>query len=173
MEKNIALSAILATMLTLGSTNVVLASSHDSEPGFVCGHDDPNTDSRELDDCPEEKHRDSDNNNNKHDHYDKNCKPTPENYRECGFSAKLDIFITYDEHPLSYYHQALVSVNHVHEAINLAEFTITNNTAYIDYYFDGYEPYESEVCVENLDSGNEVCEDVYEGDKEIFLPMPD
>lgn len=173
MEKNIALSAILATTLILGSTNIVLANNHDEEPGFQCGFDDPNENSRELDDCPEEndrKHKHSDNNDRE---YDRNCKPNAENYEECGFSAKLDIFITYDEHPLSYYHQAEVRVNDVHKEINFAEFTITNNTAYIDYYFDGYEPYESVVCVENLDSGNAVCDDVYKGDKEIFLPMPD
>lgn len=145
MEKNIMLVVVFVTLLTIGNGSVVFAENHSHE---------------------HENYNDS-------DKYYKKCKPTPENYEKCGFSDKLDVFITYDKQEGDSYHQVVVSVNQVFREIDLHEFTVNEGLAYIDYYFQGYAPYHSKVCVENLNSDSINCKTVDSDSGEVYIAMPD
>jgi len=89
---------------------------------------------------------------------------------------QLDIYVYYGSKPLSYFDDGKVSVNDVKLKFDVSKWaqkaSTRDNILYFDYYFRGDAPYESEVCVQNLDSLRKVCIDAYEYDKEVFLRMP-
>lgn len=91
-----------------------------------------------------------------------------ENYED-----SLEIVIDFDG-DADDYGKGKISVNDVSKKFDVEEeLDEHGNPLRINYYFVGYAPEESEVCVKNLDNDEKNCEEVYEGDHEVRLKFPE
>jgi hypothetical protein len=79
----------------------------------------------------------------------------------------------YFPRPAEYYGQAVISVNDVEKKLDVQEEIAKHGNPFaIDYYFEGYKPDESVVCLKNSDSGTIGCREFYD-EEEITIQMPD
>jgi len=89
------------------------------------------------------------------------------------YAGKIVISMYFDKKP-SYYGDAMISTNGVEKIWDFgSDAEKFGSPILIPYYYKGYKPHESVVCLENLESGRQNCVEVYSNEKKVDINMPD
>ena len=89
------------------------------------------------------------------------------------YGETLEVTVKFDG-DIDEYGDGKLSVNGITKKFNVEEEVEEHgNPLRINYYFLGYAPEESEVCVKNLETDEKNCEEVYAGQDKVTLKFPD